>query len=234
MDYRTLRSAPLGTLRSIEADSLDSIVLNAEEARVLGCLMEKEMTTPDYYPLTLNSLVSASNQKSSRDPIVEYDSNQVQATLDRLKEKRLVNRITSSDSRVPRFRHIANDALRLNKERAAAICVLLLRGAQTVGEIRQRTNRMYDFASLAEVEDTLEELSSRDTLKLVVQLPRQTGTKESRYAHLLTGEPDEALLTAPTPTASSPSKAQLESRVAELEARLEELQDQFERFKSQF
>jgi uncharacterized protein YceH (UPF0502 family) len=234
MDYRTLRSAPLGAPGGLDAASLDSILLDAEEARVLGCLIEKEMTTPEYYPLTLNSLVSACKQKSSRYPVVEYDGKQVQATLDRLKEMGLVNRITSSDSRVPRFRHLADDALRLNKERAAVLCVLMLRGPQTVGEIRQRTNRMYEFVSLSEVEDTLEELASRDKLKLVVQLPRQAGTKESRFCHLLMGEPDAAMLAGPAPTAPSASKAQLEGRVTELEARLGELEAQFERFKSQF
>lgn len=219
---------------SLDAAALDTVLLDAEEARVLGCLMEKEMTTPDYYPLTLNSLVSACNQKSSRHPVVEYDSGQVQATLDRLKEMRLVNRVTSSDSRVPRFRHVADDGLRLNKQRAAVVCVLLLRGPQTVGEIRQRTNRMYEFASLSEVEDTLEELASREKLKLVVQLPRQAGTKESRFVHLLSGEPDEAMLSTAAPVAASLSKSQLESRVVELEARLDELESQFERFKAQF
>ena len=232
MDYRTLRSAPLGSLRSIEAESLESVLLDEEEVRVLGCLIEKEMTTPDYYPLTLNSLVSACNQKSSRDPVVEYDDALVQAALERLQEKGLTRRITGADSRVPRFRHVANDALRLNKERAAVICVLLLRGPQTPGEIRQRTNRMYEFASLAEVEETIEELRTRDTLALVAQLPRQPGTKEARYAHLLMGPIDEEEVASST--AAPVRRSGLEQRVAELEERIAQLEAQFEQFKSQF
>lgn len=233
MDYRTLRSAPLGSLRSIEADSLDSVLLDEQEARVLGCLLEKEMTTPDYYPLTLNSLVAACNQKSSRDPLVEYDNALVQAALDRLQEKGLTRRITGADSRVPRFRHVANDALRLNKERAAVICVLLLRGPQTPGEIRQRTNRMYEFASLAEVEETIEELRTRDTLALVAQLARQPGTKEARYAHLLMGPIDEEEFAAGS--AATPLKRSgLEQRLTELEEKIARLEAQFEQFKSQF
>ena len=125
---------------------------------------------------------------------------------------------------------MANDALRLNKERAAVICVLLLRGAQTPGEIRQRTNRMYEFASLAEVEETIEELRTRDTLALVAQLPRQPGTKEARYAHLLTGPIDEAEMTSPAPA----KRSGLEQRVAELEEKVAQLEAQFEQFKSQF
>lgn len=232
MDYRTLRSAPLGSLRSIEADSLNSVLLDEEEARVLGCLLEKEMTTPDYYPLTLNSLVAACNQKSSRDPVVEYDDALVQSALERLQEKGLTRRITGADSRVPRYRHVANDALRLNKERAAVICVLLLRGPQTPGEIRQRTNRMYEFVSLAEVEETIEELRTRDTLALVTQLQRQPGTKEARYAHLLMGPINEAETAS---TGAAPVKRSgLEQRVAELEEKLAQLEAQFEQFKSQF
>lgn len=232
MEYRTIRSAPPGALRSIEAESLDSVLLDAEEARVLGCLMEKEMTTPDYYPLTLNSLTTACNQKSSRDPVVEYDSGQVQAALDRLQEKGLTRRITGGDSRVAKFRHAAADALRLTQQQQAAICVLLLRGPQTAGEIRQRTNRMYEFASLAEVDETLEELASRDKLALVVQLPKQPGTKESRYAHLLMGPPSEEMLAAAAP---APSRGGgLEQRVTELEERLAELEAKFEKFQSQF
>jgi len=232
MDYRTLRSAPLGSLRSIEADSLDSVVLDEEEARVLGCLLEKEMATPDYYPLTLNSLLAACNQKSSRDPVVEYDDALVQAALDRLQEKGLTRRITGADSRVPRYRHVANDALRLNKERAAVICVLLLRGPQTPGEIRQRTNRLYEFVSLAEVEETIEELRTRDTLALVVQLARQPGTKEARYAHLLMGPIDETEMASSG--AAPVRRSGLEQRVTELEEKLAQLEAQFEQFKSQF
>ena len=190
------------------------------------------MTTPDYYPLTLKSLVAACNQKSSRDPVVEYDDAQVQAALDRLQEKGLTRRITSSDSRVPRFRHVANDALRLNKERAAVICVLLLRGPQPPGEIRQRTNRMYGFVPLAEVEETIEELRTRDTLALVAQLPRQPGTKEARFAHLLMGPIDEEQLAAGA--AAPVRRSGLEQRVTELEDKIAQLEAQFEQFKSQF
>jgi len=193
-------------------------------------------TTPDYYPLTLNSLVSACNQKSSRDPVVAYDDSDVMAAIDGLKEKRLATRITSSDSRVPRFRHVMPDALRLNQPQLVTLTVLMLRGPQTVGEVRGRTGRMYEFASLQEVEDTLRELAERER-PLAVHLPRRPGEKEARWAHLLCGEPevDMTETAAPAPAARGSSRVEeLEGRVAALEEELAALREEFQRFREQF
>lgn len=240
MEYRTIRMAPPPAEGGATSPLAEGVVLSSEEARVLGCLVEKELSTPDYYPLTLNALVAACNQKSSRNPVVEYAEDEVQAALDGLKEKRLANRITSSDARVPRYRHLFYDAFRLTQQQGAALCVLLLRGAQTVGEIRQRSQRLYPFETLAEVEETIEELESKSPAPLVVRLGRRPGEKESRYAHLLSGEPDEADLqeeggAAPRSAGASASRIEsLEAEVAELRERLSALETEFERFRSQF
>lgn len=238
MQFRTSRAAPLGDDSGLSPVLTQDQRLTPEEARVLGCLMEKEAATPDYYPLTLNTLVSACNQKSSRDPVVSYTEGEVMEALDGLKAHGLAHRITSSDGgRVARFRHVADGGLRLTQQQAAAICVLLLRGPQTPGEVRQRTGRLYEFASLAEVEDTLEELCSKSPRALALKLPRAPGTKEARYAQLLT--PDPGVEAAFVPQASAPSPRsgridELEAEVAELRARLEGLEGAFERFRSLF
>jgi hypothetical protein len=221
------------------------VILSAEEIRVLGSLFEKENTTPDYYPLTLNALVAACNQKSSRDPVVSYSEGTVQSALDSLREKGLSRVITSSEGgRVPRYRHVFAEAFSLNQPQAAALCVLMLRGPQTVGEIRGRTNRIYDYASLAEVQEALDELAHRVPRPLVVQLTRRPGTKESRYAHLLSGESAEELETSPsrggeTASAASADETQqrvekLESEVENLRAEVEELKQTLEVFRKQF
>ncbi len=221
------------------------VVLSPEEIRVLGSLFEKENTTPDYYPLTLNALVAACNQKSSRDPVVSYSDDTVMTALDSLREKGLSRVITSSEGgRVPRYRHVFAEAFSLKQPEAAALCVLMLRGPQTVGEIRGRTNRIYDFASLAEVQETLDELAQRIPRPLVVQLARQAGTKESRYAHLLGGEPPEAepphprgvAIEAAEPTSSEFGQRveRLESEVETLRGEVEELKGALEVFRKQF
>ncbi len=238
MDYRTVRMTPPQNPAEESPLLSGEIELDEQETRVLGSLLEKQMTTPDYYPMTLNGLTAACNQKSSRNPVVSYSEGEVQETLDRLKEKGLVHRITGSDSRVPRFRHVFQDALRLNQAQGAAMCVLMLRGPQTLGEIRQRTNRMYEFASLAEVEETLEELIAKRPRPLAAQLARAPGTKDARYAHLLSGEPpDIGEWAAPPSRASSADGGRLEAleqQVADLEEKLDGLQAAFERFKQQF
>ena len=233
MDYRTIRLAPKGPETEPSPVLTEGVQLTAEECRVLGCLVEKAIATPDYYPLTLNSLISACNQKSSRDPVVSYDESDVMGAIDGLKEKRLATRITSSDSRVPRFRHIMPDALRLNQPQLVTLAVLMLRGPQTVGEIRGRTGRMYEFESLQEVEETLQNLAMRDPHRLVVHLPRRPGEKEARWAHLLCGEPEVEMTEAAAP-AARPSASALEGRVAALEEELAALREQFEQFKQQF
>jgi hypothetical protein len=237
MEYRTIRMAPKGPETEPSAVLTEGVQLTPEEARVLGCLVEKAITTPDYYPLTLNSLISACNQKSSRDPVVNYTEDDALAAIDGLKEKQLATRITSSDSRVPRFRQVMADALRLNQPQLATVTVLMLRGPQTVGEIRGRTGRMYEFESLPEVEETLQSLADREPHGLAVQLPRRPGEKEARWAHLLCGEPDEEASESAgdaAPSGRGSRVAELEERVASLEEELSALKQEFQRFREQF
>lgn len=234
MDYRTIRSAPLGAEQRKSPVLDDGVDLSPEEARVLGCLVEKSITTPDVYPLTLNSLVSACNQKTSRDPVVEYDETVVLEALDGLKDKGLIYRITSSTgSRTPRYEHNFFDALRLSAGQGAALSVLMLRGPQTVGEIRQRTGRLHEFESLGEVEEALEDLTSKQPRSLALKLARRPGEKEARYVQLLCGDVDEEAYAA-EPVASSPSSApRRDERIEALEARVGQLESELDRLKEQ-
>src|SRR2546426_4966072 len=161
--------------------------LNDVEVRVLGALIEKEITTPDYYPLSLNALMTACNQSSNRNPVVHFDEDMVARAADSLREKKLIHLVDRSESRVSKYRHVLYEAMNLSRPAIAVMCVLMLRGPQTVGEIRTRTNRLYDFSSLEQVETTLNSLMSGEPL-LALRLPRQSGQKEVRYAHLLSGE----------------------------------------------
>ena len=161
--------------------------LTETEARILGALVEKQLTTPEYYPLTLNALVAACNQKTNREPVVSYDEQTVQKTLDVLRDKNLVYVFYGSTSRVPKYKHMLPQVYELESSETAVICVLMLRGAQTLGELRERTQRLYEFSGVGEVSETLDNLSRRDE-PLVVKLERQAGQKEARYAHLLCGE----------------------------------------------
>ena len=242
MQFRTSRLAMPGDDSALSPVLTEDYRISAEEARVLGCLMEKEATTPDYYPLSLNSLVAACNQKSSRDPVVNYTEGDVVEALEALQARGLTRRITSSDGgRVARYRHVADGALKLTQQQAAVICVLLLRGPQTIGEIRQRTGRIHDFDSLAEVEETLQDLSEKTPRALVVKLARRPGTKDSRFAQLLTEDPDEETAAddavehaVPMAASKSDRVQELEAEVAELKERLETLETAFERFRDQF
>jgi uncharacterized protein YceH (UPF0502 family) len=157
-------------------------ILNDAEVRVLGALIEKEITTPEYYPLSLNALVAACNQSSNRHPVVHYDEGEVGAAADTLREKGLVHLVDRGESRVSKYRHVLYEAMNMSRQAIAVMCVLMLRGPQTVGEIRTRSNRLYDFISLEDVETTLNSLMSGES-PLIVRLPRQTGQKEVRYAH---------------------------------------------------
>jgi len=195
--------------------------LNDIEVRVLGALIEKEITTPDYYPLSLNALVAACNQSSNRNPVVHFDEDTVARATESLREKKLVHQVDRSESRVSKYRHVIYEAMNLGRPAVAVLAVLMLRGAQTVGEIRTRSNRLYDFTSLDEVDLTLNALMSREP-PLVVRLPRQTGQKEVRYAHLLSGE---VTITEPEPELD---------RIGKLEKEVEDLKKQFEEFRKQF
>jgi hypothetical protein len=216
------------------------ILLNDVEVRVLGCLIEKELATPEYYPLTLNSLTTACNQKSNRDPVMALEEPDVVRALDGLKMKHVA--IQAADSgRVPRYRHILAERLRFSPAELAILAELLLRGPQTQGELRTRAERMHPFADLAAVEQVLGELAER-TPPLVMRLPRQPGRKESRFAHLLAGEPDLSAEERPAPPegarlqvmAENERIAALESEVAALRAEVAELRQVMEEFRSQF
>src|SRR5437588_6653860 len=174
--------------RSIVAGSGAEIrmMLNETEVRILGALIEKQITTPEYYPLTLNALTAACNQKNNRNPVMSLTEAEVENALDSLREKNLAYVFHGSTSRVPKFKHVAPEVLQLNPAELAVMCVLMLSGAQTVGEIRTRGSRLCEFKGLEEVDETLRALSTRDE-PLVTKLPRQAGQKESRFAQLLTG-----------------------------------------------
>ena len=218
-----------------------NLILNEVETRVLGSLVEKQITLPDYYPLSLNALMNACNQKSSRNPVVAYDEQTIQRGLDSLREKGVVWVFKGADSRVLKYGHVFEKSYELNEREVAVLCVLMLRGAQTPGEIRSRAMPLYPFDTLEEVETTLEGLIERDGGPLVVRLPRQAGTKESRYMHLLAGEVQVDYQEAP-PREAPPARsrvdeervARLEEQVATLRQELSELRQQFQDFKKQF
>ena len=211
-------------------------VLTDIETRVLGSLIEKQVTTPEYYPLTLNALTLACNQKNNRHPVTAYTENQVSDALESLREKNLTYVFYGSTSRVPKYKHVVPEVMHLNPAETALMCVLMLRSAQTLGELRGNASRLHEFSSLEEVEQTLNGLISRDDEPLVARLPRQPGQKEGRFAHLLSGEIDvEALAAAETERTPMPRRSSaLEEKVEALAAEVEKLKEQFEQFRKQF
>jgi len=215
------------------------IVLNDVEARVLGALIEKDITTPDYYPLSLNSLVNACNQKNNRDPVMALDEAAVRDALSGLQELRLAGPAGGADSRVTKYEHRMQNVLNLSRGETAVLCVLLLRGPQTPGELRGRTERMHSFEGLDAVQASLQKLMQREP-PLAAVLPRQPGTKESRYAHLLTGPIDAAEFAAQGPppvvavSGTDMRVLRLEEQVASLRNEVSELKQMFEGFRKQF
>jgi uncharacterized protein YceH (UPF0502 family) len=207
-----------------------SLILNETEVRVLGSLIEKQLTTPEYYPMTLNALVAACNQKSNRDPVVAYDENTVMAALDALRDKNLVYTFHGSSSRVVKYKHMFPNVFELDAAEVAVMAVLMLRGPQTVGEIRSRTDRLHEFASLPEVQETLDKLAHRDE-PLVVRLERQAGQKDARYAHLLSGEIDVSTLPAARERTVTGGQSE---RVERLEAEIETLKSELAAFREEF
>lgn len=212
------------------------------ETRVLGSLIEKDITTPDYYPLSLNALVNASNQKNNRDPVMTLDEAAVHEALATLQEKRMAGPASGADSRVTKYEHRLQEVFNFDRRETAIICVLLLRGPQTPGELRGRTERMYRFEALEDVVSTLDRLAQREP-PLVRALARQPGTKEIRYMHLFSGEPPEHLLQphvarAPSPASGGDSNSEritaLEEEVSRLRAELGEVQQQLAAFRKQF
>ena len=218
-------------------------LLDPIEARIVGSLIEKQITTPDNYPLTLNSLTTACNQKSNRHPVVAFDEKTVVRSLERLRDKGLARMISGGDQRVPKYYHLFAEQLELSSPQVAALVVLVLRGPQTLGEIRGRSGRLHEFVDLDEVEQTLGELGERQE-PMVVQLERQPGRKEARFAHLLCGEPNiweeedqgQGLVepAALEVRAENERLAALELEVGDLREKLAGLQRAFEEFKGQF
>lgn len=201
-------------------------LLTDADVRVLGALIEKELTTPEQYPLSLNALTNACNQSSNRDPVVQYDEATVKSAVDRLRKYSLVRSIQRADARVMKYMHLMDEAMGLERREIAAMCVLMLRGPQTVGEIRTRGARLFEFPSLDDVEATLNRLIARSPSPLVSRLPRQPGQKEARYVHLLSGMSDarhEAQVDVP---AESDRFADLESIVESLRREVADLRSE--------
>ena len=196
--------------------------------------MEKQITTPEYYPLTLNALTAACNQKNNRYPVTAYNENEVSAAVETLREKNLVYVFYGSTSRVPKYKHVVPEVLHLTPPETAIMCVLMLRGPQTPGELRGNASRLYEFSGLDEVEQTLAGLITHEPDPLVVRLSRQPGQKEVRFAHLLSGTPVEIPVEPVAQTASIPSRQTLEQKVDALAVEVEKLRLQFEEFRKQF
>src|SRR5215813_7841484 len=219
-------------------------ILNEVELRVLVALVEKQVTTPEYYPLTLNALTLACNQKNNRHPVTAYDETTVGLALESLREKNLTYVFYGSTSRVPKYKHVMPEIFHLSAAELALMCALVLRGPQTVGELRGNAGRLFDFVSLEEVEQTLQALITKEPDPLVVRLPRQPGQKEARFAHLLGGDIDVENLPAEEETpraAATLSKhdaaeriTRLEQQVASLQTEMAGLREQFDQFKKQF
>jgi uncharacterized protein len=207
------------------------IHLSPIEARVLGSLIEKETTTPEYYPLSLNALVNACNQKNNREPVLQLQEDEVRQALHRLQDQDLAAAV--HDSRVTKYEHHLQEVFNLTRGETAVLCVLLLRGAQTPGELRGRTERMHRFEEIGDVVSVLDKLAQYDPA-LVMALPRQAGSREIRYAHLLSGQPDLSTLTSDTAESGAPARssadagrlAQLESEVAAMRQEIAELREQ--------
>jgi uncharacterized protein len=211
--------------------------LSDVEVRVLGSLIEKDITTPDYYPLSLNALVNACNQKNNRDPVMALSEDAVRAALDSLQGQRLAGPASGADSRVTKYEHRLQEVFNFARRETAILCVLLLRGPQTPGELRGRAERMYRFEELEDVVAALERLSQRDPA-LVAVLPRQPGTKESRYMHLMSGAVESAVVPRPQAAESAPEAsdriARLEDEVLALRRELTEVQKELGEFRKQF
>jgi uncharacterized protein len=209
------------------------------EARVLGSLIEKDITTPEYYPLSLNALVNACNQKTNRDPVMQLDEEAVRDALDGLQQQRMTGPAPGADSRVTKYEQRLQEVFNFTRAEIAVLCVLLLRGSQTPGELRGRTERLHRFETLDDVQSALQKLMQREP-PLAKVLPRQPGTKESRYAHLLAGDvveaeaPANVAATGERDPADAERFARLEEEVAELRREIGGVKDQLERFRKQF
>ncbi len=209
------------------------VQLDSVEVRVLGVLIEKHLSTPDYYPMTPNALRQACNQKTNRDPVMDLGEGAVMGALESLQRKRLVGTVSGAGSRAVKYRHAVVEALRLATPELALLASLLLRGPQTVGELRGRTARMHAFETLEEVEAHLDALAERPD-PLVTQLPLQPGRKEARHIHLLSGEPSAEMLEGGVASRGPQNLSQLEEEVARLREELDTLREAFDAFRAQF
>jgi hypothetical protein len=215
-----------------------NLLLNEVECRVLGSLVEKEITTPEYYPLSLNALINACNQKSNREPVMNLDEPAVRTALLSLDKQSLVRSVSGSESRVTKFEHRLQEVFNFYRHEIAILCVLLLRGPQTPGELRGRTERMHAFDDLGAVQSSLQHLMQREP-PLVKALSRQPGTKEVRYAHLLSGdvggwEPKGATEESARVSADGEAVTHLQAEIAALRKEVTELKEQFAQFRKQF
>ena len=217
-----------------------STQLSETEVRVLGSLVEKQLTTPEYYPLTMNALTAACNQKSNRDPVMTLGETEIQSAIDRMRDLNLVYLFYGSGTRTVKYKHMLPSVYELDPAGTAVMTVLMLRGTQTIGEIRDRTGRLFEFRDLNEVQAALDELTRRDE-PLIVKLERQPGQKEARYAHLLSGEVDASKFAAAERTpggagasASNERLEKLESEVERLSSELSEFRAMFDEFRKQF
>lgn len=211
-------------------EELEIPVLNAEECRVLGCLIEKSRTTPEYYPMTVNALINACNQKTSRHPVVNYDENTVLLALDSLRKKGLVSTATGGGSRVMKYKHNFAIVYPLVPADLAVMCLLLLRGPLTAGEINNLSNRLYGFDSIAEVQEVLDKLEAGEHV-FVKQLARRAGQKEVRYIHLLSGDVSNEVSTEDSLPSTADHSAKLEERLRAIEAELAILRQGFDQLK---
>lgn len=212
-------------------------ILNETEARIVGALVEKQLTTPEYYPLTLNALISACNQKNNREPVTAFDEMTVTLALERLRDRNIVYVFYGSNSRVPKYKHMLPNVYELQPPEVAVMDVLLLRGPQTLGELRTRTERLYGFSGLGEIQETLDNLSGRED-PLVAKLERLHGQKDARYAHLVSGPIDmervAAAAAAPRVSGGSERVEALEQEIASLRTEVEDLKTTFAEFRRQF
>lgn len=208
------------------------VVLTAAQARVLGSLIEKEVTTPEYYPLSLNALVNACNQRSNRDPVTDLDEDEVRLALRGLEDKSLAGRARNSDSRVTKYEHWLGEAFNFSRAETALMCVLLLRGPQTPGELRSRTERMHAFIEISDVLAGLQKLMER-LPPLAVLLARQPGAREARYAHLLSGPVESIQIPVASPSTSPvvAMASEQEDRIAQLEATVTQLKSELDNLK---
>ncbi len=207
-------------------------ILNETEVRIVGALVEKQLTTPEYYPLTLNALVNACNQKNNREPVVAFDDATVERALEILRDRNIVYVYYGSTSRVPKYKHMLPSIYELEPPEVAVICVMLLRGPQTLGELRTRTERLYQFQNLGGIQETLDALSRREDA-LVIKLPVQPGQKEARFGHLISGEIDVEAFAAAQAAPARRGGIDVE-RIEKLEEEVAVLKEMFEEFRKQF